>query len=244
MRHFHRPLVATVFDFGRNGSSPTHPGLLDWLAVELMESGWSMKHIHRLIVTSDAYQRASSVGDSRSATIDPENKLLWRMNSGRMESEVLRDSVLHLAECLDGIMCGQELENSVSLTTHRRSLYYSCQPEDDGKSPLGALFDGPDASDCYRRTRTIVPQQSLALTNSDWIHAMSQSILDQIQRSSNGHDLSAEAFVRKAFEWILNRPPREEELRLCVEYLNTEQDSSRRAIVRVLLNHTDFVTIR
>src|SRR5262249_26768807 len=91
-RHFHAPLVARVYDFGRNGSPPTHPELLDWLASELMESGWSMKRVHRLIVTSAAYRRLSSAGGaSQNLAADPENKFLWRMNAGRMEAEVVRD---------------------------------------------------------------------------------------------------------------------------------------------------------
>ncbi|MBX3440393.1 MAG: DUF1549 domain-containing protein, partial [Planctomycetaceae bacterium] len=95
MRHFHAPLVSSVYDFGRNGAAPTHPELLDWLAVEFMDSGWSMKHIHRLIVTSRTYRLASSQGaDGLNAARDPENRLLWRMNVGRMEAEVVRDSLL------------------------------------------------------------------------------------------------------------------------------------------------------
>ncbi len=177
MRHFHAPLVASVYDFGRNGARPTHPALLDWLAIELMEHGWSMKHLHRLIVTSRSYRMSSAQGSTKAnAARDPENRLLWRMNVGRMEAEVVRDSLLHLAGMLDGTMGGQELENRQALTTHRRSLYYSCQPEIDGKSEFGKLFDAPDAGECYRRTRTIIPQQALALTNSALVHEVSAKL--------------------------------------------------------------------
>jgi hypothetical protein len=165
-RHFHTPLVASVYDFGRNGVAPTHPELLDWLAAEFMESNWSLKHLHRLIVTSAAYRRVSATGDAaQNVACDPENKMLWRMNAGRMESEVVRDSLLYCAGRLDLQIGGQELENSENLTTNRRSLYYCVHPEQGGKSSLGELFDAPDALDCYRRTRSIVPQQALALTN-------------------------------------------------------------------------------
>ncbi|MCA9009118.1 MAG: DUF1549 domain-containing protein, partial [Planctomycetaceae bacterium] len=95
-RHFHAPLVATVTDFGRSGALPTNPQLLDWMAVELMEHGWSMKHLHRLIVTSAAYRRQSNGAEGETVS-DRENKLLWRMNVGRMEAEVLRDSLLYTA---------------------------------------------------------------------------------------------------------------------------------------------------
>ena len=123
LRHFHSPLVASVYDFGLSGTPPTHPALLDWLAVELMESGWSMKHLHRLIVTSNAYAMSSGSGkvELPSREVDPENKFLWRMNPGRMEAELVRDSLLSSADQLDMQLGGQELENSQALMTRRRT---------------------------------------------------------------------------------------------------------------------------
>jgi hypothetical protein len=247
MRHFHQPLVRTVFDFGRNGATPTHPQLLDWLAVEWMECGWSIKHLHRLIVTSQAYQRQSSVAGNLAQEKDPENRLYWRMNAGRMEVEVLRDSILQLSGKLVAAMGGQELENKDIFTTYRRTLYYSCQPEEDGKSSLGMLFDGPDASDCYRRTRTVIPQQSLALTNSPLVHELSPLILQRIesgipqeQRTDNS------LFVDAAYRSVLGRIPSPEELPLCLDYLKdgTDPQNRRSSLIRVLLNHNDFITIR
>src|SRR5205807_576200 len=96
MRHFGEPLVSTVFDFGLNGHPPTHPELLDWLAVEFMNDDWSMKRIHRLMVTSSAYRMASFAGEAEEANrrIDPDNQYLWRANTKRMEAETVRDSVL------------------------------------------------------------------------------------------------------------------------------------------------------
>ncbi len=254
MRHFHRPLVSSVYDFGRNGADPTHPELLDWLAVELMESGWSMKHLHKLIVTSAAYRRISSAkGADEWSAIDPENKRLWRMNSGRMEAEVLRDSLLYCGGMLESKLGGQELENSESLTTHRRSLYYSVHPEVAGKSPLGDLFDGPDALECYRRTRSIVPQQALALTNSNLVHEMSALVV----RDTAGIEEPGE-FVTAVFERLLSRRPTGPELQVCLnaleghERLLKESDpaesraaaKSRESLVRALFNHNDFITIR
>ena len=103
MRHFGEPLVASTFDFGLRTPRPIHHELLDWLAVEFMESGWSMKHLHRLIVTSQAYQMQSAGGQAEvaNARIDPDNHYLWRMNVKRMEAEVIRDTLLHLAGRLD-----------------------------------------------------------------------------------------------------------------------------------------------
>ncbi len=255
MRHFHSPLVSTVFDFGRSGAKPTHPELLDWLAVELQQSGWSMKHIHRLMVTSEAYQRSSASVSAPEA--DPSNRLYWRMNTGRMEAEVVRDSILFLSDRLDRTMGGQELENSEAMKTFRRSLYYCCQPEIDGKSEFGALFDAPEPTDCYRRSRSILPQQSLALTNSLLVHEASQSIAKQIRSlvPENGN-AALELWISMAFEKILARSPSNKERQLCREYLaETQRERASEgtskgepkdleSLVRILLNHNDFVTIR
>jgi mono/diheme cytochrome c family protein len=257
MRHFHAPLVKSVFDFGINGEAPTHPQLLDWLAVELRESGWSMKRIHRLIVCSATYRMrcdsgmtarimAQSPAESKPPaaathqTIDPENRFLWRMNSGRMEAEVVRDSLLYCAGRLDLTRGGQGLENSEALTTNRRSLYYSYYPEAGGMSPLSELFDAPDPLECYRRTRSIVPQQALALTNSELVHDISAALAASIwaglpnAAGSSETDGTSEVagtasaadsqthqsqFIVRAFETILSRRPTTAEIDACESFL-------------------------
>ncbi|MDB5335649.1 MAG: rane protein involved in colicin uptake [Planctomycetaceae bacterium] len=262
-RHFHEPLVTTVHDFGRNGARPTHPELLDWLAAELMESGWSMQHLHRRIVTSAAYRRVSSVGTgAKEVAADTENKLLWRMNAGRMEAEVIRDSLLYSAGRLDSKPGGQELENSQALTTTRRSLYYSSYPESGGKSEFGELFDAPDPSECYRRTRSVVPQQALALTNSELVHNLSAALAGALWKGVESLPANAKAeetdqtqrFIGAAFESILSRSPTAAEREACLAFLTKQAGSAdpateraaraRDGLVRVILNHNDFVTIR
>lgn len=264
-RHFRSPLVATVYDFGRNGTAATHPELLDWLAVEFMQSGWDMKHLHRLIVTSEAYRRTSSTGgDEAALAIDPENKLLWRMNHWRMESEVVRDSLLYIAGRLDVTAGGIELENKDSLTTNRRSLYYSSHPESGGKSVIGELFDAPDPLDCYRRSTSILPQQALALTNSELVHQSSVAVVQAweaanpaTQNGDGGESLdAAERFVVNCFLQILCRAPSDDELRICREILGQQQQlapdpqsaraitQARESFARILMNHNDFVTVR
>jgi len=252
MRHFHAPLVSSVFDFGRNGAQPSHPELLDWLAVEFMESGWSMKKLHRRMVTSQAYRMASSQGENAEyAARDPANRFLWRANTGKMEAEVLRDSLFYVAGTLDFTMGGQELENDKALTTHRRSLYYSCHPEMGGKSALGVLFDAPDAGECYRRTRTVVPQQALALTNSDLIHEVSAKLAQRLWGElSPDEQKQPDRFVVAAFETVLSRRPSPAESKICVDFLQTPAADaaaairSRESLVRSLFNHNDFITIR
>jgi mono/diheme cytochrome c family protein len=255
-RHFHKPLVPTMFDFGRNAPLPLQRELLDWLAAELIESNWSMKHIHFLIVTSEAFQRLSSNGSPSAAhesaiALDPDNHLYWKMNTGRMEAEIIRDTVLHISGSLDQQLGGQELENNLSFTTYRRSVYYSCQPEEDGKSPLGQLFDGPDPTDCYRRTRTVIPQQALALTNSPLIHEAAIKLQSHMKKTlTDIHD--PEAFVPAAYRSILSRDPTAEETKLCTNFLSPPDtqptietlQQQQISLLRVLFNHNDFITIR
>jgi hypothetical protein len=167
-----------------------------------------------------------------------------------MEAEVVRDSLLYVADRLDSQFGGQELENSESLKTARRSIYYSVHPEAGGKSALGELFDGPDALDCYRRTRSLVPQQPLALTNSDLVHQTSSQIVQACQETEPA------AFVIALFEQILSRSPTEAEQRVCLDALEKQlallsQSNTtdamlraRESLARALLNHNDFVTIR
>jgi hypothetical protein len=168
-----------------------------------------------------------------------------------MEAEVVRDSLLHTAGRLDLQIGGQELENSQALTTRRRTLYYSCQPELDGKSPLGALFDAPEPTDCYRRTRSVIPQQALALTNSDLIHELSGALAAELWRSLTPEQQAApQTFVMAAHEAILSRSPSAEELSACLAFLSsagepgTDPVRLQEGLVRALLNHNDFVAIR
>lgn len=253
LRHFHAPLVSTVYDFGRNGSHPTHPALLDWLAVELMDSGWSMKHLHRLIVTSDVYRIAAAtrISEQPSHAVDPENRFYWRRNPGRMEAEVLRDSLLDIAGELDVQLGGQEFENNQALTTFRRTLYYSCHPELDGKSSMGTLFDAPEPADCYRRTSSIIPQQSLALTNSDLIHQVSGKVAGTVWHSLSVEQKSTPIeFIIRIYEHVLTRPPTDAEQQICKKFLSSfgqdesEQVKARESLVRALFNHNDFIAIR
>src|SRR5262249_9895008 len=177
--HFGTPLVATTHDFGRNGPLPTHPALLDWLAVELMEPTapgavpWSMKALHRRIVTSAAYRmgshpiRANDAGRS----IDPANRDYWRFPAARMEAEEVRDSLLQVAGVLDSTPGGPDIDQALGLTSRRRSVYFTHHGE--SRMPFLELFDSPDVCDAYRRTTTVVPQQALALVNNELLLELS-----------------------------------------------------------------------
>ncbi|MEO2030822.1 MAG: PSD1 and planctomycete cytochrome C domain-containing protein [Planctomycetaceae bacterium] len=248
MRHFHAPLVESVYDFGRNGKPPSHPELLDWLADELTDHEWSMKHIHRLIVTSRTYHMSSASRDPEAnSEIDVDNRWLWRMNTGRMEAEIIRDSVLSVSGRLIRTVGGEVRPNSEAMTTFRRSLYYEVYPEDGGNNPLAELFDAPDPGECFRRTRTVMPQQALALSNSEFTHAAA-SIVAKLVSESAGADHAD--FVDECFRRILCRPPTEKERIAAREFLVEQSDvfgsreDVREGFVRALLNHNDFVAIR
>jgi hypothetical protein len=253
-RHFGKTLVATVFDFGRRGTPPTHPELLDYLAVELMENGWSLKHLHRLLVTSHAYRLASSTAgaDPATAAADPENRYLWRMNPVRMEAQVVRDSLLHLAGVLDPRMGGPSLDPVRDEASRRRSMYFVHSHNDHHK--FLAMFDDASVLECYRRAESIVPQQALALSNSKYALDMAARITTRLGQQL-GY-VSDEGFVRVAFETVLAATPTVEEQAECERALAEwrrllEQQKqpdpvgrARRDLIQALVNHNDFITIR
>jgi len=235
MRHFGTPLVDSVFDFGRRAPKPLHQDLLDYLAVELIESNWSMKHLHRLILTSDAWQRSSSNlnADSKTLAADPENHYYWRMNHRRMQSPALRDSLLYLSGRLDLKRGGPPVKSGPNVL--RRSLYLFHAR--DGRDKFVSTFDDADVFGCYRRSESIVPQQALAMMNSrDAIESAKQ-----IQAQSNA-DLPDADFARNMFLRVLARTPSEKELRACELFL--KENSARASFVHALINHNDFLVIR
>ncbi len=251
MRHFGKPLVANVFEFGRRGTAPSHLELLDWLAVELMENKWSFKHLHKLMVTSNVYRlSSSSARGEANVKLDGENRYLWRMNPIRMESQVVRDSLLHLAGDLDLTRGGPPILAAAQEASRRRSMYFFHSHNDHNK--LLDVFDNANVLDCYRRTESIVPQQALALWNSRLAMAMSVKLNDQLH-ARLGDDDDAK-FVTAAFEVVLGTSPTKDELATCLEALTelraelkAAKDAGKRArlqVVQALINHNDFVTVR
>ena len=255
-RHFGEPLVGGMSDFGLRSPRPELIDLLDWLAVELMDSGWSQKHLHRLIVTSRAYRMRSSETsrDDPNLRIDRDNHYVWRMNPGRMEGEVIRDTVLFLAGRLDSTIGGPDLPIESADTGRRRTFYYRVAR--DERVSLLTAFDAPNVEDCYRRHETIVPQQALAMINSGMVLTGAGQIAMAIEKA-HGADHSRSAFVAAAFENILGRTPSDAEQTACqtalaklAKTLSLEkpgadpESPARSALVHVLLNHNDFITIR
>ena len=263
-RHFGRAIVPSVNDFGRNGQRPSHPALLDWLAVEFMESGWSMKTIHRLIVTSATY-RQDSKPDAGDLARDPDNIFLWRWTPRRAEAEIVRDCLFAVAGNLDSRMGGSSIDHQAGLTVPRRSLYFEHAAEK--QMEFLQIFDGAGVTECYRRKDSILPQQALALANSDLSLRQARRLARML---SNEVSSDSAGFVTGAFERVLGRGPTDAEQRECLEFLGsgvtpagagvdgvnlkTDPDGKapatdpalrrRESMVHVLLNHHDFVTIR
>jgi len=229
-----------------------------------MSENWKMKPIHRLIVTSRAYRMAST-SDSHDATIDPDNTYLWRMASKRMEAEVVRDNILYVSGSLEETIGGPEVDHLKGLQSHRRSIYLRTAAEKQVE--FLSIFDGPSVTECYARKPSVMPQQALALANSEIAINQAQMLADKLSSKSV---ISDEAFVSAAFVQVLARKPGMKEKRLCLDFLaqtsvgtkdaalrpvaalNAQAGSSldsaaqrrRMNLILVLFNHNDFVTIR
>lgn len=233
LRHTGARFVNTVADFGLRSRPRDFPLLMDWLAAELIESGWDMKHIHRLIVTSATYRMTSSPGPdtdktwTAQKTSDPDNHLLWRMNSRRMEAEVVRDSLLAISGTLDPAFSGPDIPEAQGQSSPRRSLYFRTTP--DNKMLMLELFDLANPNECYDRQQSVVPQQALVLTNSplalDRSRRLARRLAAEIgvrlgPATDANRDSIAADFVTAAFESVLGRGPRPDEHTACRVFLS------------------------
>ncbi len=254
LRHFGQPLVGDVKDFGRRSPRPPLLPLLDELALLFMETGWRMKPLHRLMVTSAAYRRSSSSRDASTTNQenDPTNRYYWRRGSVRMESQLVRDTLRYLAGDLDLAIGGPTVDPNKGEDRGRRSLYFT-HSRDDQHAFL-TMFDDAEILGCYRRTESIIPQQALALVNSGFALDQADRIASRIRAQYPG--LDGAGFVSVVFERVTGTEPNEEELALCLDMMQatleslSELDSNeaeqrvRRNLVQVLFNHNDFITIR
>ena len=273
MRHFGTPLVENVFDFGLRSPRPRHADLLDWLAVELMENDWSLKHLHRLILTSRTWRMASSGGADlvhANQAIDQDNHYLWRTSPRRLDAEIIRDNVLAVSGSLDESFGGPDIDFLEGETTRRRSIYIRHAYEK--QMTMLVLFDAASPNECYRRSESIVPQQALAMTNSSLSLGRSRTLAAKLWSAASVTSAGArERFIESAFLQILSRYPTEEEQQTCGDFLEQQsatlehteslttfvggsepevrpaEDPVHRArenLVQVLMNHNDFFTVR
>ena len=249
--HFGQGLVATPSDFGVSGARPTHPELLDWLAAKFIESGWSMKALHRLIVTSATY-RQSSDANNPAMKADADNSLVWRFPPRRLEAEAVRDAMLAVSGQLNLQMGGPSFR-PFTVTEFNASFYHlfdSGAPEfnrrtvyrmniHSGKEPLLDAFDCPDPSvKTPRRSVTITPLQALELMNNSFVQRQAERLAERALRDADGDFPKA---VQAAWHLAFSRPATADET---ARALAAAKDRSLTSVCWTLLNSTEFIYVR
>jgi Protein of unknown function (DUF1553)/Protein of unknown function (DUF1549)/Planctomycete cytochrome C len=212
MGHFGHGLVRTPSDFGLRGEAPSHPELLDALAVRFMESGWSLKKLHREILLSEAYKR-SSEDNPEARRIDPENQFLWRMNRRRLDIESFRDSVLAASGQLDRTIGGVPFALTAVPAVPRRTVYGYIER---GRIPgLLSMFDfaSPDQHAPERHTTT-VPQQALFLLNSDFMTGQAKHLVQQVSAEEDPGRR-----IQTLYRRVLSRDPSSSEVAIGLRFL-------------------------
>ncbi|MFM2096369.1 MAG: hypothetical protein RIS70_3493 [Planctomycetota bacterium] len=241
LQHFGEGIVATPEDFGALGAAPSHPQLLDWLARDFVETGWSIKSMHRRIMLSTAYAQGSAIlstgadagGDENTARmhrhaqeVDPDNRLLWRQRMRRVEAEPIRDTMLDVAGMLDRRLYGvpvpmaRRADGEVTVADgnndRRRSIYMQVLRS----NPLTMLqsHDQPVMeTNCTRRTRSTVSTQALTLLNSDTTIAYALAFADRVLREQT------DAPIRYAIQFAYGRPASDDELATLTEFYQSQQ---------------------
>jgi hypothetical protein len=254
--HFGKGIVQTPSDFGRQGRAPTHPELLDFLARRLVESGWSIKAIHRLILGSRTY-RLSSQDDGENLAKDPGNDLLWKFRRRRLEAEGIRDALLAVSGLLEPGMGGphpipamtswEYTEHKPFLAVydhHQRSVYLLTQRI--SRHPFLGVFDGAETNaGTPARTTSTTSLQALSLLNDPFFHEQAAGLAARLQRERP----SDPGRLERAYLLVLGRPPSDEESQQSLEYLwklTREMDKPRawESLSRVLLRLSEFIYVR
>jgi hypothetical protein len=209
LNHFGAGLVRTPSDFGLRSEPPTHPALLDYLAARFVGDGWSLKKLHRLILLSKAYQQGSA-DHARGLQVDPENRLLWKMNRRRLDFEALRDALLAVSGKLDLKMSGPPVDLLTTPFSGRRTVYGFIDRQN--LPGLFRTFDfaSPDASS-PQRYQTTVPQQALFLMNSPFVLEQAQLLT---RRPEVADQAEAEARIVQLYRRVYGRAPEREEVAL------------------------------
>ena len=241
--HFGRPIVGTPSNFGQLGDRPTHPELLDYLACRFMETGWSMKKLHREIMLSAVYQ-LSSEQNEKNFNIDGGNRWLWRMNRRRLDVESWRDAMLAVSGKLDAKL-GGPTTNLAAVDNNRRTVYAKISRHD--LNYLLRLFDFPDANiTSERRNETTVPQQQLFVLNGPFVIEIAKALAARVQKEATG---DAER-VQRSFLLAYGRPASAEEAQVFVAFLNG-QDAEPMAnrltrwerVAQILIGSNEFMYV-
>jgi mono/diheme cytochrome c family protein len=253
--HFGKGIVPTLDNFGKMGEQPSNQQLLDWLAVEFMNKGWSIKQMQRLIMTSEAYQMESDFNDEASAKIDPEDTYLWRYRIQRLEGEIIRDNIMSVAGSINLTMGGPAVFPHVDdsfIKTLFRGIYRN---QDDGPdvwrrslyiyqkrtlpNPMLQVFDLPDMSQSFgARYVSTVPTQALQLMNDDFVLNQAQRFADRVKKEA-GNDVAKQ--VDLAYRIALTRPPTQRELSLATDMILS---GSLVDFTNVMLNLSEFLYTR
>ena len=250
--HFGQGIVDTPSDFGFSGSRPSHAALLDELALRLMEGGWKLKELHRLIVTSAVYRQRSQVENAKARAVDADNRLLWRYPARRLEGEVVRDSILFVSGTLNPRVGGPsfrdvtvKLGNNHEFTnptdefspdTCRRTIYRLWARS--GNNPLLTSLDCPDPSVMVpRRPGSITPIQAFSLLNNPLMERCAAAFAERADSQSGG---TQEAGIEHAFQLALQRAPTIEERELSLQFV---QDHGWNQFCLVLLNTNEFAFV-
>ena len=226
MHHFGEGFVRTLDDLGTQSEKPTHPELLDYLSVYLMDHNWSLKALHKLIMLSAVYQESSATTRAYE-TIDPENRLLWRANVRRLDFESTRDSLLVMSGKLDSTMGGQPVNLTDEPYSYRRSIYGYV---DRGNLPeLMQSFDFSNPSmPNSKRSTTVVPQQALFLMNSPMAIDVARSVMarvDAIERK--GREDNTKHKIYYIYQIVLQRAPHGDETDKGMQFINRELDEEQ-----------------
>ena len=254
MHHFGEGIVYTASNFGSMGTRPSHPELLDWLATEFVQQGWSVKAMHRLMMTSESYQMASAHSDPAAAKADPENSLLWRFRQRRLEGEVIRDIILGASgnlnleaggpgffppipeEVRESFPKGKWEMSEPGPENWRRSVY--AYAKRGLRYPLFEVFDQPNMNvTCERRTTTTVPTQALTLLNNEFALQQAESFATRVARLATGDTER----VREAYRIALSRAPTESELQANLDFLRQQREYHKGDSLKALTDLCDVI---
>jgi hypothetical protein len=237
MHHFGEPLVASTTDFGVRTEPPLHRELLDWLAADFIKSGWSIKHLHRVILSSAAYQQRSTAPNP----LDPENKLLSHYPRRRLDFEATRDSLLSASGQLDLTAGGRPIEISGTSLSSRRTIYGLVDRQN--LPAVFRTFDFPVPDQCIeRRPQTSVPQQALFNLNSPFVLEQARVLAKAAHALPENNPRERIQFL---YRRILERPPTKAEIGMATAFVNDttsdEGENHWESLAHVLLMSNEFV---
>ena len=230
-QHFGQGIVRTPSNFGKQGDTPSHPELLDYLATRFMDEGWSLKKLHREMMLTSAYA-LSTENDETNFAADPENRLLWCANRRRLDVESLRDSLLFVAGDLDLKMGGPA--TAFGPDNHRRTVYGFVSRR--RLDPVLALFDFPNPiATSEQRLPTLVPLQKLFFMNSDFVMEQSKALAKKLQESTGDENTR----ITSAYRLLFQREPTQEERKLANDFLHGTSNAWPQ-YTQVLLSSNEF----